>query len=200
MEKHITTYRNDSTRLKNRDYGAPRKLFHYDMHTKSRKLFWARRMGAVFVGTQNFESLQTPLVQLTPMGKIAHQYWIEIPNHFLFVVLDEFVIMPNHVHGILLINKPDYRNWKSNAFGPQSQNVLSVLRGYKAATKKYATINGLEFSWQPRYHERILRLDESDACRKYIQNNPENWMAPTEKIIEQTKKSNRYEAPNRKNQ
>ena len=47
---------------------------------------------------------------------------------------------------------------------------------------------------------RILRLDELDACRKYIQNNPKNWMAPTEKIIEQTQKRNRYEAPNRKNQ
>ena len=129
----------------------------------------------------------TARVQLTPIGKIAYQYWIEIPNHFPFVVLDEFVIMPNHVHGILTINKPGYHDRKPNAFGPQSQNLPSVVRGFKAATKKYATINDLEFSWQPRYHERILRLDELDSCRKYIQNNPKKWLPAADKINEQIK-------------
>lgn len=184
MEKRVNTYRNDSTRLKNRDYGAPGNYF-ITICTQNRENYFGHVEWASDVGMQNFASLHTAQVQLTPIGKIAYQYWIEIPNHFPFVVLDEFVIMPNHVHGILLINKPGYRDCKPNAFGPQSQNLPSVVRGYKAATKKYATINGMEFSWQPRYHERVLRMDELDACRKYIQNNPKKWMAPADKINEQ---------------
>ena len=183
MEKHITTYRNDSTRLKNRDYGAPGNYF-ITICTQNRENYFGHLEWATHVGTQNFASLRAARMQLTPIGKIAYQYWIEIPNHFPFIDLDEFVIMPNHVHGILSINKPGYRDWKPNAFAPQSQNLPSVVRGYKAATKKYATVNSLEFSWQPRYYERILRLDELDACRRYIQNNPEKWMTSSDKIIE----------------
>jgi putative transposase len=183
MEKHITTYRNDSTRLKNRDYGAPGNYF-ITICTQNRENYFGNVEWVRPVGTQNFASLQVVPVQLTPIGKIAHEYWFEIPNHFPFIVLDEFVIMPNHVHGILLIYKPGYRDHKPNVFAPQSQNLPSVVRGYKAATKKYATTNGLEFSWQPGYHERILRLDELDACRKYIQNNPKKWMTPADKINE----------------
>jgi putative transposase len=180
MEKYITTYRNDSTRLKNRDYGAHGNYF-IAICAQNRENYFGHVEWPTHAGTQDLASLHTARVQLTPIGKMAHQYWIEIPIHFPFVVLNEFVIMPNHIHGIRSINKPGYRDWKPNAFAPQSQNLPSVVRGYNAATKKYATVNGLEFSWQPRYHERILRLDELDACGKYIQNNPEKWMTSADK-------------------
>ena len=186
MQKQITTYRSDSTRLKNRDYGAAGNYF-ITICTQNRQNYFGHVEWATRVGTQNFASPQLARVQLTPIGKIAYKYWIEIPNHFPFVVLDEFVIMPNHVHGILAINKPVYHDPKPNAFGPQSQNLPSVVRGFKAATKKYATTNGLEFSWQPLYHERIHRLDELDSCRKYIQNNPKKWLTAADKINEQIK-------------
>lgn len=44
---------------------------------------------------------------LSDIGKIAHRCWLDIPNHFPFVKLDTFVIMPDHVHGIVIIDKPD---------------------------------------------------------------------------------------------
>jgi len=47
-------------------------------------------------------------MNLTEIGKIAHQYFIEIPDHFPFVKIDSFVIMPNHIHGIIIIDKPEY--------------------------------------------------------------------------------------------
>ncbi len=46
-------------------------------------------------------------MQLTVLGQIAHQNWLEIPSHFPFIKLDVFVVMPNHVHGILVIDKPN---------------------------------------------------------------------------------------------
>ena len=45
-------------------------------------------------------------MQLSEIGKLAFKYWEEIPEHFLFTFLDEFTVMPNHIHGILVIDKP----------------------------------------------------------------------------------------------
>jgi len=121
--------------------------------------------------TQNFASLRH-----TVIGEIANQYWTEIPKHFPFVELDEYVVMPNHVHGILFFNKPDYADWKPGKFGPQSKTLGSVIRGYKAGVKTYATTNQIEFGWQPRFYDRIIRSQrELNNIRQYIINNPAKW-------------------------
>ncbi len=99
--------------------------------------------------TQNIASLRG----LTEIGRVAFKYWSEIPDHYPFIELDEFVVMPNHVHGILFINKPAYHNWQQNAFGPQSGNLAAIIRGYKAAVKTYATTHQIPFTWQSRYHD-----------------------------------------------
>ncbi len=52
-----------------------------------------------------FGEIQNDIMYLSEMGKIAHQNWMEIPDHFSFIKLDVFVIMPNHIHGILVIDK-----------------------------------------------------------------------------------------------
>ena len=44
------------------------------------------------------------IMQLNEIGQLAKKFWIEIPNHFPFIKLGEFVVMPNHMHGILIIN------------------------------------------------------------------------------------------------
>jgi REP element-mobilizing transposase RayT len=191
MEKYRNKYRNDSTRLNNRAYGANGSYF-VTLVTKNRKNYFGniechsnnfqtQAVASRNVETQNLASQQNgehhfKLVHLTDIGKIAHQYWMEIPDHFPFVILDAFIIMPNHLHGILSFNKPAHSGEGPNAFGPQSKNLASVIRGYKAATKKYATLNSIEFAWQPRYHERIVRLDELGATRRYILNNPATYV------------------------
>ena len=184
MEKYQNKYRIDTTRLKNWDYGST-GFYFVTICTRSHKNYFGDIIQTV--ETQNFASLRFPQLNPTPIGKIAHQYWSEIPNHFPFVVLDEFVIMPDHLHGILYFDKPKRREAKScvsttvipatNKFGPQSKNLASVIRGYKAAVKKYATINSIKFVWQPRYHDHVIRTErELQAIRRYIQNNPKKWM------------------------
>ncbi len=184
MEKYQNKYRSETTRLKNHDYGADGWYF-ITICTHNRENYFGQivmgiqnvgtqNVGTQNVGTQNFASLQP-----TAIGTIAHQYWVEIPNHFPFVVLDEFVVMPNHIHGLLYFNKPEYeyRIHKPNQFGPQTQNLASVIRGYKAGVKKYATMNDISFAWQPRYHDHVVRTErELQAIRRYIQNNPKKWM------------------------
>ncbi len=174
MEKYQNKYRIDTTRLKNHDYGA-NGFYFVTICTHNRENYFGNIAGAE---TQNLASLHP-----TPIGKIAHQYWLEIPSHFPFVVLDEFVVMPNHVHGILHFDRKDARScvFATNAFGPQSQNLASVIRGYKAAVKKYATMNYIEFAWQSRYHDHVIRTDRRlQIIRRYIRNNPIKWLALAE--------------------
>ena len=67
--------------------------------------------GAYFITicTQNrnhfFGKIQNQEMHLSEIGKLAEKYWLEIPEHFPFVELSNFVVMPNHFHGILIINK-----------------------------------------------------------------------------------------------
>lgn len=82
-------------------------------------------------------------ISLSRIGKIVEKYWKEIPQHYPFVSLDAFIIMPNHIHGIIIIDKTvETQNFASvqhddnvNKFGPQSQNLGAIIRGFKAAVK-----------------------------------------------------------------
>jgi putative transposase len=151
-----------------------------------------------------FGEIVNSKMELSDVGKIATKCWKQIPEHFPFVVLDEFVVMPNHVHGIIIINKkdlncfnsqqtyvsaqnlahlhkfvePDFKDLKTyqNKFGSQSRNLSSIIRGYKVGVTKHARTNNLDFFWQPRFHDRIIRNEnELSGIRQYIKNNPKNW-------------------------
>jgi len=123
-------------------------------------------------------------LQATTIGRIAQEYWAEIPQHFPFVELGEFVIMPNHVHGIIRIktqqatqHAPDGNEVRTGKFAPQSKNLGSIIRGFKAGVKSYATRNQIEFEWQTRYYDRIIRDDEAlFSISRYIRNNPKKWL------------------------
>jgi len=123
-------------------------------------------------------------VRLSPIGKIARAFWSEIPQHYPNVEIDEFVTMPNHLHGIIVIHGDavvgvqDFEPLQKNTF----QHILprsigSILRAYKASVTTRCRTNGYEyFKWQRNYYEHIIRDENSmNRIRKYILNNPLNW-------------------------
>jgi putative transposase len=175
--KFKNTYRIETTRLKNWDY-ASHGFYFVTICTKNKQPYFGRIANDVndTVETENFASLRPNQIH-TQIGDIAYRYWTEIPKHFPFVELDAFVIMPDHVHGILFLNRPKYESWRTNAFKPQSENLASIIRGYKAAVKKYAVINRIEFDWQPRYYDHVIHAEpELHAVQKYIEDNPIKWL------------------------
>ena len=120
---------------------------------------------------------RNPSLRFTLIAEIAAEHWLRIPQFFPFVSLDSFVIMPNHLHGILFINKQENEEWKQNKFGSQSQNIPSIIRGFKSSVKRYANAENIPFEWQERYHDRIIRDNkELENIRLYIFNNPQNWI------------------------
>jgi putative transposase len=161
-------YRVESVRLKNWDYHSPAYYF-VTICTKNREYFF----GNVINGE----------MKLSSTGNIASQYWQDIPIHFPHIQLEEYVVMPNHVHGIIIIggSNVETQNFaslprQSSKFGPQSKNLASVIRGYKIGVRKWSTMNNMPFAWQPRFYEHIIRdEDELHKVREYITNNPINW-------------------------
>ncbi len=116
------------------------------------------------------------ILVFSEIGKIANDFWKEIPAHYPFVEIDQFVVMPNHIHGILFFNRPDKKDWTPNKFGIQSQNLGAVIRAFKSSLKRYSNQNKIQFEWQPLYHDRIIRNDKAlNAIRRYIINNPIKW-------------------------
>jgi REP element-mobilizing transposase RayT len=128
----------------------------------------------------------------TEIGQVAYDCWTMIPEHFPFVKLGAFVIMPNHVHGVIVIDKHEQttsgcdagdnvllqqqQQWQQNKFGPQSQNLGSIIRGFKVGVTKYATAAAIPFGWQTRFNDRVIRNhDELMRIEQYINNNIENW-------------------------
>lgn len=167
-EKFQNKYRIPSNRLQGFDYGS-HNLYFVTICTKNKIHYFGEIVKSV--ETDNYASLQP-----TEIGKIAFDFWQEIPKHYPFVILEEFVIMPNHIHGILFFNLPEKTDWNPNKFGSQSQNLGAVVRGFKSSVKRYANQNEIEFEWQTRFHDHIIR-DENEryAIKNYIINNPKNW-------------------------
>ena len=68
------------------------------------------------------------IMHLSEPGKKAYQYWMEIPGHFPFVSLDEFVIMPNHTHGLIIVDRPWDCNWGDAQISPgvETRHALSL--------------------------------------------------------------------------
>jgi putative transposase len=105
------------------------------------------------------------------MIRFKKKYWEEIPDHFPFVKLDRMILTPNQLHAIIMLEKPGFKEWKPNRFGPQTRNLASIIRGYKAAVKKNATLNSIEFSWACRYDEKLIRNNRLlEKIRNYLLN------------------------------
>ncbi|GAB3317227.1 transposase [Hymenobacter humi] len=113
----------------------------------------------------------------TNLAEQAWHCWQQIPLHFPFAEPDAFVVMPDHVHGILFIHRSaEYVEQAVAQFGPQSDNLASIIRGFKVGVKAWATRQGLEFAWQSSFYDRIIRNEaELEKIRKYVLDNPNRW-------------------------
>ena len=134
-----------------------------------------------------FGEIRDGEMALNQCGESARVRWLEIPTHFKSVQLDAYIVMPNHIHGIIIINGDDHddnnvRNRHACSL-PQNKNrqyqKLPVIIGsYKAAVAKsiHQIMPDQDFRWQKSFYDHIIRNDASlNQVREYIMNNPLNW-------------------------
>lgn len=111
-------------------------------------------------------------VHLSEAGLIIQQTWKALPQHFAQIALHEFVVMPNHMHGIIEIMEAPQQ------FSPQSTNLWAIIRRFKAsACYQIRRLPGHPwFCWQNRYYWSLLSSERRLATmRDYIRNNPSRW-------------------------
>ena len=82
-------------------------------------------------------------IKLSEIGTIANKFWLDIPNHFPYSELNEYVIMPNHIHGIITINKPENPVETRHALSNKNQNINPVETRH-ALSNKNQNINPVE--------------------------------------------------------
>ena len=122
-------------------------------------------------------------MEANSLGKSVAECLSQIPKHFPFVIVDEYVVMPNNVHAIIQINNI---NVGANNYSPlpkgkrpngTSMTLGSIIRGFKKGVVKIArNKNFIHKLWQRNYYEHIIRSDdELQEIRKYIADNPKNW-------------------------
>ena len=119
---------------------------------------------------------------LSDIGKIADVELQETEKIRKNIKLDKYVIMPNHIHGIVMINKND-NMIRANSHSPlqrmKPKSISSFIAGYKSVvTKRINQTRNThrQLVWQRNYYEHIIR-DEKDLnrIREYIVNNPVKW-------------------------
>jgi len=119
----------------------------------------------------------------TRVASIVSAAWEDLPNHHTNVEPDEFVVMPNHVHGILILRPADERAQQAAplrgiapAVVPGSLSV--VVRSFKARVTRdiRATVPSVGDIWQRNYHEHVIRNEAGlERIRQYIFDNPARW-------------------------
>ena len=161
-----------STRLKNYDYASNGYYFITVCIHDKECLFGEIRRG-------------TACCALNEYGNIVNDEWIKSGYKRNEIELDEFVIMPNHMHGVIIINDlgtdlGTARRAPTEQFGlPVSGSLPTIVRAFKSASTK--RINELRNSsgqklWQRNYYEHIIRDDKDlNRIRKYIKDNPVKW-------------------------
>ncbi len=113
---------------------------------------------------------------LNESGRIAEKFWHQIPEHFPRAVVDEYIVMPNHVHGLLhLIDRPTACRGPMEAFGkPVAGSVPTIMRSYKGAVTRALGRN----PWHRRFYEVRARDERARTnIRNYIRRNPANYEA-----------------------
>ena len=149
------------------DPRKPTRLDYYDYSLPGGYFFTACTSGF----RQIFARLRNDEFRLSRFGRVVWETWQGLPEHFPRVELDEFVVMPNHIHGILILHPV-----KS---GEKLSSLIHVLASLKSfSSQRINVLRGTNQPaiWQRSYRDRVIRPEEDlNDYRQYIRDNPRKW-------------------------
>ncbi|MGN1193952.1 MAG: transposase [Acutalibacteraceae bacterium] len=132
-----------------------------------------------------FGEIVNGVINLSVLGKIAEEeiHNVNLKRAHQYIEIEKYVVMPNHIHMIISIYKPDlFHEYQKEKFSvPTSESISAVVRSYKSAVSKrvHEISDGTNIPytvWQPRYYDNVIKNEE--AYRKiceYIETNPLRW-------------------------
>jgi putative transposase len=171
MKKFANRYRIPSARAPWWNYANSARYF-ITICTRNRKPFF----GKIINGE----------IHLSDIGKIVQREWLITPDirPDMNLKFGEFVVMPDHFHAIIEIGDNRFNGCRDASqcvsteipyghFGPQSNNLAAVIRGFKSTVTTQSRIIDPQFGWQARYHDHIIRNETSfHNITRYIHDNP----------------------------
>lgn len=161
-------YRIESARLKEFDYSS-QYWYYVSINTKDH--------------LEYFGEVRKSKMILNQLGKIVDEEWRNISIIRSGVGLDSYIIMPNHFHGILIVNQSSEFKTVETLRDASLQNPVcvyslsNIIRGFKGAvTKRIHLMGMIKFKWQSRFYDHIIRSEKDLArIREYIDMNPLKW-------------------------
>ena len=166
-----------------------------------------RKAGAYFITTVTqgrtclFGDVVDGEMVLNDVGRLVQAAWDELPHHYPHVELDAFVIMPNHVHGIIRIvgaglkpastglkpATPFVRAGLKPAPTDKRASLSEILRAFKTFSARRINEHRCKSGqpvWQRNYYEHVVRSESAlGRIREYIMNNPQHWSLDRENPI-----------------
>jgi REP element-mobilizing transposase RayT len=201
-EKFQNKYRIKSARAAWHDYNGGK--YFVTICTKNREHFFGEIVptvetlhatSPVEMGCIAEETLLATSLRMTEIGKYAFENLQNINIHYPYAEIPLFVVMPNHIHAIVFIDgahhcrdvarnvstrnvstTTEIRNEKMIEIAKHQSLLCVTMRGFKSAITKFAHDNHIDFAWQTRFHDIIIRNQhEMNYIANYIENNPATW-------------------------
>ncbi|MBA3899550.1 MAG: hypothetical protein H0X62_04945 [Bacteroidetes bacterium] len=155
-------------RFENWDY-AMNTAFFVTICTKEREIFF----GNILKGKMQFSEI----------GQLALDFLAEIPKRYTYLLIDEFIVMPNHIHAIVMFKEKGNKGAEKEeqvdqkSFQKKHKEMLtSIMGSYKSVVSKPALAIYRKFAWQTGIHEQIIRDNEAhERIANYIIKNPSAW-------------------------
>lgn len=112
-------------------------------------------------------------IVLNRYGEIIKNTWFNLPHHYRNCLLDEFILMQDHVHGIIIIK---YVGNGLKPF-PTKYSLSEIIRGFKTfSSRSIHQLGSNSFRWQKSFYDHIIRNEQSLwRIRQYIRDNPKHW-------------------------
>lgn len=134
-----------------------------------------------------FGQIREGQISLNALGTLVQESWLSIAKKRSNAILDEFVVMPNHLHGIIIIDdercsdrasaKSESASMKSGKLSPDSLGaIVGQFKGEVTKQAKALSVMPASQIWQRNFYDRIIRNQNSlDEIRAYIRDNPSRW-------------------------
>ena len=127
-----------------------------------------------------FGEIEDGEMRLSGIGEIVSEGWQKTEQIRANVKLDGWIVMPNHIHGIIILTNDHRKNVETTrrVVSTLKPNSLgSIIGQFKSTTtKRIHSIGHSDFAWQSRFYDHIIRNEKSlQKIREYIHNNPLKW-------------------------
>jgi len=166
-----------SIRLKRYDYSSAGYYF-VTMCSKNKQDIFSDIVVGVDVSVYPGFAVDEYEIKLTEIGEIVEHYLLEINNYYSNVHLDQYCIMPNHVHAIIVIND------EAKEGGQGRPPLPKIIQGIKSMAARNCYKFGFRTIWQRNYYEHIIRNERSyEKVSRYIQANPAKWYAGEDRDV-----------------